>query len=62
MAELLAEEPEYVRGQEVQMCHIACMVHKLANDHGVKVPDWVFKKRYYLERSTYVYGITNKYF
>ena len=30
--------------------YAAATVHKLANDHGLAVPDWVFEKRCYSDR------------
>jgi len=49
MHSLIRHEPvqyESVPNYQYSMC--AAAAHKLANDYGVEVPSWVWKKRYYL--------------
>ena len=45
---MLLEEPEsFPNVRDIDYVNIAATVHKLANDSGTPVPEWVFKDRYY---------------
>ena len=44
---MLNESPECTLAKE-NLAYLASAVHKLANDYGLKVPDWVFDPRCYL--------------
>ena len=45
---MIEDEPEYNISTE-QKAFLASTVHKLANDFQIDVPNWVFKKEYYLK-------------
>ena len=44
---MLASTPDVALPRE-QLAYLASAVHKLANDYGLKAPDWVFDDRCYL--------------
>ena len=44
---MLASTPDDALPKE-QLAYLASAVHKLANDYGLKTPDWVFDDRCYL--------------
>lgn len=45
---MVGTEPEYNISMEYK-AFLAAAVHKLANDFQIDVPNWVFKKEYYLK-------------
>ncbi len=47
-AEMIQAEPPSVRVPKEYKAFLAAAVHKLANDYGLDVPAWTFKKDYYL--------------
>jgi hypothetical protein len=49
-AAMIEHEPDHFDNVEpLVYVNIAATVHKLANDNGLLVPAWVFKKRYYAD-------------
>jgi len=44
---MLESPPDFSIPRE-HLAFLASAVHKLANDHGLKAPDWVFDERCYL--------------
>jgi hypothetical protein len=44
---MLEIQPDFSIPHE-NLAFLASAVHKLANDHGLRVPDWVFDERCYL--------------
>lgn len=47
----MIESPPYgnaLNNQPEHLSFAAATAHKLANDYGLAVPDWVFGKRYYM--------------
>jgi hypothetical protein len=55
---MLLDEPA-AEGQQIPheiVCFAAATAHKLANDHGLQVPAWVFKKDYYLTDKPFFEG------
>lgn len=45
---MIETEPEYNISTE-QKAFLASAIHKLANDFEIDIPDWIFKKEYYLD-------------
>jgi len=41
------------------LCHAAAAVHKLANDNGLEIPDWVFNPMYIMPEPYYAHGTQN---
>jgi hypothetical protein len=46
-AAVLRDEPEEM-AEDMLLPFLAATAHKLANDHGLSVPSWVFERRCYL--------------
>ena len=44
---MIANEPKNYNLPIYQKAFLASVVHKLANDYNLVVPEWVFKKEYY---------------
>lgn len=53
---LVKDEPDFVADHKEEMCFIAGAVHKLCNDFCIEVPEWIFKKEYYLDKRVYAFG------
>ncbi len=47
-AEMINTEPHSINIPKEYKAFLASTVHKLANDYGLDVPAWTFKKEYYL--------------
>lgn len=41
---------------------LAAAAHKLANDYGLEIPDWVLKSKYTLGEKQYAFETKNKEF
>ena len=52
---LLADEPERGALTKAQHCTLACAAHKLANDYGLAIPEWVAKKIYVMPNPIYAF-------
>ncbi len=51
MLALIEREPRYHKNvPDYQYAMCAAAANKLANDHGLDVPDWVWKDRYYMKK------------
>lgn len=50
MEQLFCEEPSFIGLNQVDVVYVVAMVHKLLNDANLKVPDWVNKDEYCLEK------------
>ena len=59
---LIKDEPMYMQGEDLFMCMLASAAHKLANDYGLKIPDWVMKSKYILKKKYYAFDTENKEF
>ncbi|HEY5587392.1 MAG TPA: hypothetical protein VIK86_00390 [Candidatus Paceibacterota bacterium] len=57
---LIKDEPIYEKGFEKENSIIASVVHKLANDYTINVPQWVHNKKYILAKPYYQFDTTNK--
>jgi len=59
--ELIKDEPkQYDNVDHFYYCDVAGIVHKLANDYNVLVPDWVHKPEYVLKEAYYQRNTKNK--
>jgi hypothetical protein len=52
---LIKDEPPAKNGMELFACILAATAHKLANDNGLPVPDWVWKNRYISSKAEYAF-------
>lgn len=57
---LIKDEPAYLPGEDVFMCMLAAAAHKLANDYGLEIPDWIMKSQYFLEEKHYAFETENQ--
>ena len=56
---LITDEP--ATGGEVKTrCLAAAIVHKLANDHGISPPEWVYKPEYIFPYPIYTFNTQNE--
>jgi len=55
---LIEEEP--VEGEVKTLCLAAAIVHKLANDNGLKPPEWVYKQKYIFPQPVYTFNTQNE--
>ena len=54
-AAMISEEPTKGILEDSDFCMLACAVHKLANDNGIQAPEWVFYKKYIMEKPCYAF-------
>jgi hypothetical protein len=60
-SEMIRDEPEhYDNVDHFYYCDVAAIAHKLANDYGVCVPDWVHKEKYKLDEPHYDLNTKNE--
>ena len=57
---LICDEPHIEQPDMSNLCVLAAVAHKLANDNGLDLPDWVEKQKYVLPQPAYSYGTKNK--
>jgi hypothetical protein len=56
---LIAEEPTREGVDDVILSHVAAAVHKLANDNGLTVPQWVHDPIYIMSSPYYARDVQN---
>jgi len=56
---LIENEPKHDGVDLAILCHAAAAVHKLANDNGIEVPDWVFNPMYIMPEPYYAHDTQN---
>jgi len=56
--DLIADEPHGIENK-VTASLTASIVHKLANDNNIEIPQWVYKKSYILQNPTYAHDTKN---
>ncbi len=51
---MIMQEPiDCINVDRAHKALFAAAVHKLANDHGLKIPAWVWKKEYYMKEQPF---------
>jgi len=58
--EMIANPPDSENADKVNLCILAAVSHKLANDYGVAVPEWIHAPQYKMPYPVYAHGTTNK--
>ena len=56
---LLIDEPEKGALTQRQYCTLAAAAHKLANDYGLTVPQWVMQEKYIMPHPVYAFDTLN---
>ena len=56
---LLADEPEKDLLKQRQYCTLAATAHKLANDYGLDVPEWVMQDKYIMPYPIYAFDTSD---
>jgi len=57
--ELISEQPDIVSMVPKEYCMLAAATHKLANDNGIKVPEWVYDEIFFLKEPVYALDTKN---
>jgi len=57
--ELLSEQPNVESLNPKDYCMLAAAAHKLANDNGLEVPEWVFNGVFFLKEPVYALDTKN---
>ena len=56
---LIKKSPQAIDATKENLCILAATVHKLANDYGLTVPDWVFDPIYKMSYPVFAHNTTN---
>jgi len=58
--ELISDKPEKGILKNKEYCMLACAAHKLANDNGIALPEWIYDETFRLKNPVYAFDTTNK--
>lgn len=56
---LLCDEPD-TKGDRINLCVLAAVAHKLANDNHLETPEWVNKDFYIMPYPVFSYNTSNE--
>jgi hypothetical protein len=57
---LICDEPDTEVTDVLNLCVIAAVAHKLSNDHGLAIPEWIMKDQYIMPYAVYAFGTISK--
>ena len=58
--EMIASPPKAKGADIANLCMLAGTAHKLANDYGIPIPDWVHNPNFKMPYPFYAFGTKNK--
>ena len=57
---MMSDAPTFNEAQREELCVLAGVAHKLANDYGLPIPSWVHKASYTMPSPVFAHGTKNE--
>ena len=58
--DMIKAPPQVSGADKVQLCILAAVAHKLANEYNVSVPEWVYNSQYKMPYPVFAFETKNK--